>query len=434
MKENRYQQELTLENLQEMEIEIESYRLKVMGTEEEVFRLEVETEQAKEMDEDDLSQLFQIDISQNKESAKLSIRQHPEIKKARFLVELPRQLALKISNKSAHLQVNNFAGKQIIKSQHGPILLQQNSGILSLKNQNGKSNIEQYQGEIKLTSLNGTNRLKGCQANCWLETANGSIRLASCSGKLKIHSKNGLVQVAKSNFSQADISNLNGQISYQFMPLPAGDFKFQNQNGRILLVIPENLEYGLQARSKQGRINIAIPGEYAQSSEDGYKKIEMQKASGKVKIFAENIMGGILLSNTPLKSDKKKSRKGFKFNINFGKHDIDTDKLQKDLDATFNSVKDSFGKLDMLNLANLKETVLNSIDQSNLKETVLNSINQNMPSGEQPENLSDKAEEEISTAKADEDSEAYQKILELLQAGKIAVEDADKLIDALEGK
>jgi len=85
-------------------------------------------------------------------------------------------------------------------------------------------------------------------------------------------------------------------------------------------------------------------------------------------------------------------------------------------------------------LANLKETVLNSIDQSNLKETVLNSINQNMPSGEQPENLSDKAEEEISTAKANEDSEAYQKILELMQAGKIAVEDADKLIDALEGK
>jgi len=421
MKETIYRQEHTRQNLQSMEIEIESYRLKVIGTEEDVLRLEVETEQSRELPEEELAKLFQLDFSENSENGKLSIQEHPEIEKARFLLELPHQLALQIKNVSARLEISNFAGQQTIESQDGSVLLQQSSGSLQLKNHNGQSNVEKYQGEINLTSLNGAVRLKECQGDSSLESLNGSMRLASCSGELKIQSQNGLVQVAKCSFDQANVSNINGQISYQFVQIPAGDFKFQNKNGRILLVIPEKLEYDLQARTEHGKINISLPGEYAQSTEAGFKIIEMQKASGKVKISAENIRGGILLSNTPLKAEGVKSGKGFKFDINFGKHEIDTEKLQKDLNATLNSVKNGFGKLDLTNLANLKETVMKS-------------INQVIPAEDQPQELEDVVESEISEEIAAEKLNSQRKILELLQSGKIAVEDAEKLIEALEGK
>lgn len=405
-----YKHETDAPALRNFELNSEAYKITLQGVDEDVLRIDLEAEvKFEDVSEDIIKEIMTFEL--NGENLEMQLKRHPKIKNGKIRIEIPKQCNLEITGKSGSFEVRDFTNSFEIENQHGKIALYNVIGDSEIRNQNGAIYAENHQGNLEVSNTNGAIQLKKCQGEMQLHSTNGVIRLSGCNGDLECTNQNGMIQVSESSFKNVELHNQNGPIYYEFAPIEEGNFEFENSNGRIQLIIPESIPYKLEAKTQMGKLNIALPGEYDQSNEDGYKTIEMQKGSGKVQISATNRMGGIILSDSPRKETK----------FSFDKEDLfDGKKLETEITEAINSgLSEMKSALKSLNTINLPEPARNIMDKIKHKMT-----------GTPAEPPVPPQEVNQPTEKMEQ---SRMKILELLQAGTISVDDAGKLLEALEG-
>ncbi|KQC11372.1 MAG: hypothetical protein APR54_11005 [Candidatus Cloacimonas sp. SDB] len=325
-------------------------------------------------------------------------------------------------------------------TENGSLSMQNLNGIFELKTENGSVTASEITGGVTIKTENGSLRLKECSCECNLKNENGAIKIKECNGDLKIVNENGQVRILGAGYDSAEIINENGGIYYEFCSLEEGKFTFKNENGKIDLIVPDDLNYDLTARNEIGNINISVAGNYDKSRENDMNIVHLVHKSGKVKIDASNENGSINISG-----DKIRKSRNFEF-FNFSDifndvmdniPEIDKAKLKIKLDKA----KDKIEKINFKDVESKINTTLKKVENAIEKEFGSEKSNEILKKVKTGFKAALKDFEKFSTKDMGNGSNEVEtaeksklKILQMLQNGKINSEEAEKLLKALGDK
>jgi hypothetical protein len=427
----------------QISLETENFAVKVIGGEENLVQIEFELDYNSAHGEFTIDDIFEIDSNKDENTVTIKTKE-TKIRfsnKAKIILHVPQICTLKAKTENGALKVRNIQGDHSLQSENGSIKLENMNGKLDCQSENGMIVLETCKGDFALITENGSVRAVDCEGLFKIRTENGSIKLKKCSGSLTSETENGAVRILHSGFEKVDIATMNGGIMYEFLPIEQGNFVFQNNNGKIQLLIPEALEYNIKAMNKMGRFNIGLPGDYERNQDGNKHQIELYKGAGSVKIFVQNHFGSInLLNQAGQRFDTADITKTFDTLLHHLPEDIDIDvekikakldkakekinnlklpdpeKIQKQIDKAMKEVNKEIRKVKIdLNLEDFKDKANEAIN------SVLGSVKERF------------REDELSPwEKQESDKRSKRKILEMLQEGKITVDEAERLIKALD--
>lgn len=427
----------------------ENFSVRVSGWEQDFAELNVEMEYKQNGEQEiKLEEIIVIDYLEEENILNITISdpkntENVKISKARIDLQIPHVSTLKAKMENGSIKLTNLSGEQECKAENGSIKLDTMNGKLDCTSENGAVVLDSCRAEITVETENGSVKAADCEGKMILKTENGAVKLKRCTGTLDADTENGMVRIIEAGFSKAVIHSENGSIFYDFQDLEKGQFDFQNDNGRIQLVIPDNLEYEIKARNKMGKFNVSLPGDYERKQTDDKHILELAKGSGNVKINVQNEFGSINLLNQAGKSfdfDSEKFSQIFDTIIDKIPDDIeiDTDKIRAKLEKAKKKMKNirmpDLHKIQMhidkaMNDVNKEiKNIKLDINFDDLKEkadeaisNVLNVVKDKFSSNEMTE---DETQESNRRSRL--------KILQLLQDGKINAEEAEKLFKAME--
>ena len=345
---------------------------------------------------------------------------------------------------------------------------------ISADNENAAIILDSCVGDLKLENENGPIKLTNCKGNITIDQENGPIMAEEISGdKLRVSSENGAVKMRLAQFTDLSIENENGLIYYESMPIDSGSMHFRNENGKVVLVLPEEMEYAIEAESELGRVRSSLKAEHQGL---GSKHL-FTNGEQKVKIEVKTENGSIRLG-----SDPSINLGVFKLKLDDLREAIknatsleDNEKVQQILQKTvesLNTIKDKVNEAKIKesiqkNIASLKET-LSEVNWIETKDKVLSSIekistdiNSNLRKflekvrqsdrdsglnlgkrfddlGDQIQNLWSRRSTWFGSGSDVEDElprdvseQSRRKILEMLENGKITADEAERLLRAI---
>jgi SHOCT-like protein len=440
------------ENLS-VNLQSENMGVKIIGWSEPKAELEIKIESIASSENDlDFDQIVHAELDEEGNSLEIELSDPEDITnyKSKVRLYIPHVSSIKAELENAGLLVENLQGDQEAETENGSIHFDHVNGSLKLTTENGAIKLHNCNGDVELESENGAIKMNSCEGNIKAQTENGVLKSTKGKGTLEFESENGMARVTGAAYSKAFITSENGGIFYEFDVIEAGQFNFQNQNGKLQLGIPDELPYKITASNQLGRFHIGLEGNYDQSSSDEGKTIEMIKGSGNVKIDLKNEHGSINLMKPGTRSQSIK--------VDFSSVSKILDKamehLPKEVDQKKIREKMEKAKVKLQNIK-IPDIKLPDMEKINLKvEKALDDVGRELKDLKVEfsiDDIKEKAEEKISDIMgnvkdkfgADElkqeeksrvDERSRMKILELLQDGKITADEAERLIQAMEGR
>jgi hypothetical protein len=454
-----------LPGLRRVEIENEMAPLAISASETGELQIEAELRVMDKVSEPDLDEYFHIE--QRDDHVEIELEEIQEIAepffgsgKSQVNIHIPKGVALVASAEVQPLVAEGLQGSLVLHNENGPIKLGNCDGHIHLKNENGP---------IKLNE---------CSAEFEIELENGPLSAEKLSGpSLEIESENGPVKLRAAAFPKVRITNENGVIYYETLPVENGDLSFVNENGIIHLVVPETLEFELDAETNVGTISTNLEG--SKSVKDGHMTFKRGEGGTKISVRTEN---GVIKLGSDGASDLsfiKLKLKDLKGSIGAAVGPDDMEKVQKAMETATAAVEKALGSIheekikekialamDKMKQAvenfEFKETtdkVIKTVDQigDEVNETLKNVLRKvKEPSEERNwerhkhqhfagDSLKEYIDKVIDAAvakvgqgkgmsgseKQAVDERSRSKILEMLESGKITAEEAERLLKAI---
>jgi len=425
----------------------ENQGIRIIGREEEGTELYVKFD-AKKLNEEAIIEKFikmEFDAEKNILSIDLTeLEDEISIRNAKFVLSIPKLSDVIAEVENAPISMENLQGVQKINGENGPIRIEGVNGEIICETENSPISISHCKSNIWIKTENGPIKLKECDVNFELNAENSPVKLIRCSGGLISKTENGPVRVLEANFQSADVKSENGSIYYEFTPTKTGKFSFQNENGKIHLVIPAEVPYKIRAENDFGNFNIGLEGNYDRKTDNDIHIIEMIKEAGSVNISAKNENGSIVLMPNSQKKNQKK--RNWNFDDFSEKLDEIMDKIPEgiDLGKFKKKIEKAKKKILKINISDLGNSVQNAMKEikididgfaekemnkdkiKEIKEKV-NEVVENIKTAFMEKELSEKERKEV-------DERSRLKILQMLENGKISADEAERLLDAIKGK
>ena len=201
-----------------------------------------------------------------------------EVKDAVFTVTIPEGVYLKVKTDNYPISLNNLKNKLKVLNENSPIYLQN------------------CQGDMHLENENGLIRLSDCEGNIDAKLENGPLSASKISGQtLHLENENGPIKVRMASFTEVELYSENGPIFYETIPVENGNFQFKTENGSINLVLPNNFDFTLEATTQWGRVKTSFDlpitfndNIYTMINGEGTSQIKAISENGTIKINAEN--------------------------------------------------------------------------------------------------------------------------------------------------
>jgi len=419
----------------------------IEGGDEEVCEVHIKIKGDGSIEEEELNSIVQVSYDEEENEVTLSCEEPDGIRHAKYSIKVsvPKVCEVRANTENGPIHLKNLHGIQEVHSENGPCKLTDIDGDIVVKVENGPVSIMNCISEVELTSENGPIKMVEVSGDAVVKSENGPIKISKGKGKIAVSTENGMIRMLDCDFDEAEVSTENGAIYYEFLPVDAGRFNFKSENGRITLVIPEEVQVDLTAKNQLGKVHMGLSGDYENRTEDEYKVFEMVKGSGKVEINVENEHGSIRL--VPNKQEFKEFDISFVGDILEGAlPSISKEKMEK-VKKKLDKVKI---KMENLNLPDMSKLP----DIEKIVDKVESEMKKVMGKLSDEESLKEKAAQikvEISDAvgkvhkkmvekeltpkeKTAVDERSRIKILELLEKGIINAEEAERLINAMEGK
>jgi hypothetical protein len=431
-----------------VEFSSENYGLSVVGWEKETSEFFIKFDFEKEENQDILIEDI-VDTKYNKKKNTLYIKlnEPDNIKYMESHLELkvPHVTEIIAKTENGGISIENLHGIQTVTTENGAVKMDHVNGDLVCKTENGAMKLLDCNSDANLETENGSLKMKKCDGNFNVKSENGSFKLIGCKGSLDLENENGAIRVQDAEFSKVTIMNQNGMIYYEFTPIDKGQFKFENENGKIHLIIPDEVPYEIEARNELGGLHVGLEGNYDRRQEGNTHIIEMVKGSGKVEIFVKNRHGSISFMNNPIKDGK------FKFDMshiskamdNAMKHIpdeyCDKEKILRKMEKAKKKLKNikipdmkSVMTEVMTDVQDEMKNVYKDFSTEEFKEKAEQEINEgiSMVMGKVQEKVKDQSVSEQEKREVNERSRL--KILQMLSDGKITADEAEKLLKAME--
>lgn len=201
-----------------------------------------------------------------------------EFRDAVFNVTIPEDVYLHIITDNYPVNFDNLKNKLKVLNENGPIYLQN------------------CKGDMHLESENGLIRLSNCEGDIFAKLENGPFSASKISGKsLHLENENGPLKLHLASFPEVNLYSENGPLYFETVPLENGNFQLKSENGSINLILPNNFDFTLEATTQWGRIktNFDLPiqvrdNTYTMINGNGTVIIKAITDNGTIKINAEN--------------------------------------------------------------------------------------------------------------------------------------------------
>jgi DUF4097 and DUF4098 domain-containing protein YvlB len=128
--------------------------------------------------------------------------------------------------------------------------------VLDLHTTNGKVTAIGEMGDVAVHSSNGAIQVKGSKGKLNLDTSNGSITAEGGQGRADLNTSNGSIE-CKAKEALVTAHTSNGNIRFAGT-LAAGDHSLESSNGRIVLTLPADARFRLDAQTSNGKVSNAF--------------------------------------------------------------------------------------------------------------------------------------------------------------------------------
>jgi len=187
---------------------------------------------------------------------------------------VPAEAELKVEMENLPVTFIGLANTLVVSSENAPIRIQDCHGNKRLINENGPISI------------------KNCEGDLNIELENGPLSAEAISGaSLIIDSENGPLKIREACFTNVKITNENGVIAYETLFVEDASIILSTENGVIHFVLPEDMDYELRAQTEQGKIKSRLEqpftqenGVYVLKNGEGKTKINISSENGLIKI------------------------------------------------------------------------------------------------------------------------------------------------------
>ena len=247
-------------------------------------KLEIEAELRLEDRSPDNGYDEYFDVSYDNGKVSISLEEIPELREPFFgtgrsqvTIRIPQGTPVLAEAEVLPLNAEGYDGELDLRNENGPLMLSHCAGNKVISNENGPVRISSCSGDLDIKMENGP---------ITAEKANG--------GSLKISSENGPVRFREASFPKVEISNENGAIHYETLAVEAGEFNFTNENGTVHLTVPEDFDFELIAETELGSVVTNIAAEIETSEDrkiirrgENGTKINVRTENGSVKISTD---------------------------------------------------------------------------------------------------------------------------------------------------
>lgn len=429
------------------------------------IEIEAELRVQEPSEERELGDYFHI--SQSDHTVSIELEEIPELQepfmgtgKSQVQIRIPKGVAVIAEAELHPISAEGLEGALVIHNENSAILLSNCSGHIHLENENGPI------------------RMQSCSGDFEIDLENGPLSAEKLSGdKLEVESENGPVKIRLAAFRKVAISNENGVIYYETLPVENGEFSFENENGVVHLVLPDEFDFELDAETESGSLVSTIEAE--KSTMEGHKILRRGEGNTKITVKTEN---GVIKVSSGGQGDLgflKLKIHELKAAINNAVKPEDKEQVLKTMNTVIASVQKMLGSVteekvkDNLSSALDKlKTLVENFDVKETKDKVVNSVDQignevvdglkgfirkvKEPWGEggrfehsqvhrDVDSLKEYIHKVINSSllkpylgkgmsardKQDVDERSRMKILEMLESGKITAEEAERLLKAI---
>ena len=395
---------------------------------------------------------------------------------------LPQELNLTVETDNFPLAVSGLNAALTLHNENGPIAITDCEGRFTIENENGPIAIKNCHGVQQITNENGPIRIHNTTGDFILSMENGPLSAEAISGdNIKIESENGPIKIRSACFTNVTVNNENGMLYYETLPVENGHFVFENENAHIHLVLPINFDYTLVANTECGSIKSKLNAEVVQDGNtyrivngEGGTQIDITTENGMIKLSSDGHMNLDFIrlkleqlkesiQNSKTFEDKEKVQnlvENISNYINKGLDSINEEKIKTTINDALNSMKSTVESFDV---SETKDKVLSSLDnihkdlfegfkdfvhsfkdkvetefKSEDKHKIFHGNFGNFIDKDQLKKMMEPLKKmkhfsfDMNQKEKEEVSErSRMKILEMLEAGKITAEEAERLLKAI---
>jgi hypothetical protein len=164
-----------------------------------------------------------------------------DVKTSQLKLSIPGGVFLNIETDNFPLSIIGMLNDMKIFSENSPI---------SVKHCEANLHIESENGPLKLHNIKG---------NIYAKMENGPVMAEDIVGEgLHVESENGPIKLRLASFNKVEVETENGPIHYETQPVEGGDFSFTTENGIVHLVLPLRFSFKLSAETESGRFKSKL--------------------------------------------------------------------------------------------------------------------------------------------------------------------------------
>ena len=360
-----------------------------------------------------------------------------------------------------------------LESENDPVNMDNLKIGIKVLSENGPVSVQNCQGDIHLENENGMIRLNNCQGNIFARLENGPLSAANISGNtLHLEGENGPLKIRLSTYPNVEISSENGSVYFETTPVEEGDFLLKSQNGSINLILPNDFDFALEAKTQFGRIKSTLDlpvtvenDAYVIINGDGATKIKAITENGIIKInsdthlnldFVKNKFEQIRIALLNVNTEEEKQKVVDMVNkvadyINRIASSFKEDIIKEKITSATNKLKDLVANFDfretndkvLKNLEEIGSQIQDALKEGvkNLKESMYDLKKHHFHTEsvtayikkilDSPQIKPYLGGEHKKKEKESSIDHSRMKILEMLEAGKITAEEAERLLKAI---
>lgn len=132
--------------------------------------------------------------------------------------------------------------------------------VLSVRNGDGAVDCEPLEGRFTFVTGDGAVRAHGLKGDCEVSTGDGRVTLEGMDGRLRARTGDGHMS-ASGRFDALDLSTGDGRVEATALAgskLAAG-WSLETGDGAVMLRVPHDIAALLDARTRDGNINVQLP-------------------------------------------------------------------------------------------------------------------------------------------------------------------------------
>lgn len=374
-------------------------------------------------------------------------------------ISVPAGLKLKIETENHPVNIIGIESELDVDTENAPLMLKNCKGKLELESENGPVYLQNIEGDLEI------------------DIENAPLTADNISGNfLEVESENGPVRLRSASFLKVKAATKNAPIYYESRMVEGGDFEFESENGLIHLDLPAGFGFAMVANTRNGKFKSALEIDVETLGYGGYKgerivegsiptQIRIKTENGPIRLGGDKVLpSGILKSVLDqVKDVLNEARQGEEIQMvqeQLSKvgtqlseiaNSIKEEKIKAKVEEAIAKIKDNLseeglkatkatvvakaediGELIYENIKGSLKEVKEELDKLRKEHLNTDSLNEYINKVMESPLL----KPYLGSAKREEDEEEVAersrlKILQMLEAGKITSEEAQKLLAAI---